>query len=187
MKDKQIMPGTEYFKRNNLDKSSSPYLLQHAGNPIWWQEWSRDALEQAVRDNQPVFVSVGYATCHWCHVMAAEAFSDTITASYLNDNYVCIKVDREQRPDIDQIMMHFIQAQSGSGRVLMTSINLGEVLYITERERGLPLAQRVLALVESLPITLLEADNALVFVNEDGTGEMISGGNFHGQPIAIAL
>ncbi len=109
------MPGEESFRRNNLDKSSSPYLLQHAGNPIWWQEWSRDALEQAVNDNKPVFVSTGYATCHWCHVMAAGAFSDTATASYLNHNYICIKVDREQRPDIDQIMMHFIQTQSGSG------------------------------------------------------------------------
>jgi uncharacterized protein YyaL (SSP411 family) len=109
------MPGAESLKRNNLDKSSSPYLLQHADNPIWWQEWSREVLEQAARNNMPVFVSVGYATCHWCHVMAAEAFSDTATASYLNDNYVCIKVDREQRPDIDQFMMHFIQAQSGSG------------------------------------------------------------------------
>jgi len=69
----------------------------------------------AIKENKPLLVSIGYATCHWCHVMAAEAFSDNDTASYLNENYVCIKVDREQRPDIDQYMMNFIQTQSGNG------------------------------------------------------------------------
>ncbi len=73
--------------RNNLDKSSSPYLRQHAKNPIWWQEWSSEVLEEAVRENKPLFVSVGYATCHWCHVMAADAFSDRITADYLNKHF----------------------------------------------------------------------------------------------------
>jgi len=101
--------------RNNLDKSSSPYLRQHAKNPIWWQEWSSEVLEEAVRENKPLFVSVGYATCHWCHVMAADAFSDRITADYLNKHFICIKVDRETRPDIDQFLMHFITAQNGSG------------------------------------------------------------------------
>ena len=101
--------------RNNLDKSSSPYLRQHAKNPIWWQEWSSEVLEEAVRENKPLFVSVGYATCHWCHVMAADAFSDQITAEYLNKHFICIKVDRETRPDIDQFLMHFITAQNGSG------------------------------------------------------------------------
>jgi uncharacterized protein YyaL (SSP411 family) len=103
------------YRRNNLGKSSSPYLLQHSHNPIWWQEWKKDTLDLALQENKPLLVSIGYATCHWCHVMAAEAFSDNVTASYLNDKYICIKVDREQRPDIDQYMMHFIQTQSGSG------------------------------------------------------------------------
>ena len=103
------------YRRNNLDRSSSPYLLQHAGNPIWWQEWSRETLSHAATNKKPLFVSVGYATCHWCHVMAAEAFSDNETAAYLNENFVSVKIDREQRPDIDQYMMHFIQSQSGSG------------------------------------------------------------------------
>ena len=103
------------WQRNNLDRASSPYLRQHAGNPIWWQEWSRETLGHAVAERKPLLVSVGYATCHWCHVMAAEAFSDAETASYLNDNFISIKVDREQRPDIDQYMMQFIQAQTGSG------------------------------------------------------------------------
>jgi len=72
------------IQRNNLDVSSSPYLRQHAKNPIWWQEWSSEIIEEAVRRNKPLFVSVGYATCHWCHVMAADAFSDGVTAEYLN-------------------------------------------------------------------------------------------------------
>ena len=94
--------------RNNLDKSSSPYLLQHTNNPVWWQEWRDEVINLAVKSNKPVLVSIGYSTCHWCHVMAAEAFSDDETAAYLNSNFICIKIDREQRPDIDQYMMHFI-------------------------------------------------------------------------------
>ncbi len=100
---------------NNLDRSDSPYLRQHKDNPVWWQEWGTDVLQEAVRQNRPLFVSVGYSTCHWCHVMAAEAFSDPATAEFLNHNFTCIKVDRETRPDIDQYLMHFIQARSGSG------------------------------------------------------------------------
>lgn len=103
------------FKQNNLEKSLSPYLIQHKDNPIWWQEWSREIIHYAVQENKPVFASIGYATCHWCHVMAAEAFSDKKTADYLNENFVCIKVDREQRPDIDQYLMQYIITQSGSG------------------------------------------------------------------------
>ncbi len=105
----------EYFSRNNLDKSSSPYLLQHVSNPVWWQEWSGDILKHAESSGKPLLVSVGYATCHWCHVMASEAFSDRETADYLNSHFICIKVDREQRPDIDQYMMDFINRQNGRG------------------------------------------------------------------------
>jgi uncharacterized protein len=103
------------LNRNNLDKSSSPYLLQHVSNPVWWQEWSEDLISYAAYIRKPVLVSVGYATCHWCHVMASEAFSDISTASFLNDHFICIKVDREQRPDIDQFMMEFINKQNGRG------------------------------------------------------------------------
>lgn len=103
------------FRRNNLDLSSSPYLLQHAGNPIWWQEWTGDVIKYAVETGKPVFVSVGYSTCHWCHVMAEGAFSHHETAYFMNEHFVCIKVDREQRPDIDQMMMDFINRQNGSG------------------------------------------------------------------------
>jgi len=89
--------------------------MQHASNPVWWQQWSKPLIEEAVRLNMPLFVSSGYATCHWCHVMASGAFSDKDTAGYLNDHFISIKIDREQRPDIDQFMMSFLNAQNGSG------------------------------------------------------------------------
>jgi uncharacterized protein YyaL (SSP411 family) len=101
--------------RNNLDRSDSPYLRQHRDNPVWWQEWGPETLAAAAAQEKPLFVSVGYSTCHWCHVMAAEAFSDPDTARFLNRHFVCIKVDRETRPDIDQYLMGFIQAQGGHG------------------------------------------------------------------------
>jgi len=109
--------GTGQFSwsRNNLGSSSSPYLRQHADNPVWWQEWSNETLAHAAAVKKPLLVSVGYATCHWCHVMAAEAFSDLETADFLNSNFISVKIDREQRPDIDQYLMAFIQAQTGSG------------------------------------------------------------------------
>jgi uncharacterized protein YyaL (SSP411 family) len=103
------------YNRNNLDNSLSPYLLQHADNPVWWQEWDSDLLKYARETDKPLFVSVGYSTCHWCHVMAREAFSDVNTSEFLNTNFICIKVDREQRPDIDQYMMDFLTQQNGSG------------------------------------------------------------------------
>ncbi|MFO8064647.1 MAG: thioredoxin domain-containing protein [Spirochaetia bacterium] len=103
------------FARNNLDISVSPYLRQHQDNPVWWQEWSQEALEYARRTNRILFVSVGYATCHWCHVMAADAFSDEQVAAYLNEHFLPIKIDREQRPDIDQWLMQFLVQTTGQG------------------------------------------------------------------------
>lgn len=103
------------FNRNNLDKSSSPYLLQHVTNPVWWQEWNEEVIDYGKKSGKSFLVSIGYSTCHWCHVMAEDTFSDKDTACFLNENFVCIKVDREQRPDIDQVMMNFIQRQTGSG------------------------------------------------------------------------
>ncbi len=103
------------FTKNNLENSLSPYLKQHAQNPVHWQEWSTPVLEYAKTHDIPLFVSVGYATCHWCHVMAADAFSDSQTANFINDHFIAIKVDRETRPDIDQILMDFMLSQHGSG------------------------------------------------------------------------
>jgi uncharacterized protein YyaL (SSP411 family) len=103
------------FSRNNLDTAVSPYLSQHQDNPVRWQQWSAEALEFAAKAGKPVLVSVGYSTCHWCHVMAAEAFSDQVCAAVLNEGFVCIKVDREERPDIDQMMMGFLVGTTGQG------------------------------------------------------------------------
>ncbi len=103
------------FTKNNLATSSSPYLQQHKDNPIHWQEWSLEVLQYAKKNNKLLFVSVGYATCHWCHVMASEAFQNTEIARFLNEHFVAIKVDREQRPDIDQYMMAFLIQQQGHG------------------------------------------------------------------------
>ena len=100
---------------NRLFLESSPYLLQHAHNPVNWYPWSDEPFEAAKKDNRPVFLSVGYATCHWCHVMEEESFEDEEIAKYLNQNFVCIKVDREERPDIDAIYMTAVQALTGRG------------------------------------------------------------------------
>jgi hypothetical protein len=100
---------------NRLQQSQSPYLLQHADNPVDWWPWSEEAFEQARERDVPVFLSVGYAACHWCHVMAHESFEDDDIARYLNEHFVSIKVDREERPDVDAIYMDATQAMTGQG------------------------------------------------------------------------
>ncbi|MBR9974334.1 MAG: thioredoxin domain-containing protein, partial [Bacteroidetes bacterium] len=100
---------------NRLVFSSSPYLLQHARNPVNWFPWGEEAFEKARQEDKPVFLSIGYSTCHWCHVMEHESFEDEEVAALLNDRYVAIKVDREERPDIDHIYMTVCQAMTGSG------------------------------------------------------------------------
>ena len=88
-------------KPNRLIHESSPYLLQHAHNPVDWHPWGEAALEKAAREDKLMIVSIGYSSCHWCHVMEHESFEDNIVAQFMNEHYVCIKVDREERPDID--------------------------------------------------------------------------------------
>ncbi|MGB8355757.1 MAG: thioredoxin domain-containing protein, partial [Chthoniobacteraceae bacterium] len=100
---------------NRLAKEKSPYLLQHAHNPVDWYPWGEEAFAKARAENKPVFLSIGYSTCHWCHVMAHESFENPATAKIMNDNYVCIKVDREERPDVDKVYMTFVQATTGGG------------------------------------------------------------------------
>ena len=100
---------------NHLSKATSPYLLQHADNPVDWHPWGKEALEKAKRNNKPIFLSIGYAACHWCHVMAHESFEDPATAALMNENFINIKVDREERPDLDNIYMTATQAMTGSG------------------------------------------------------------------------
>lgn len=100
---------------NRLASEKSPYLLQHAHNPVDWYPWGEEAFEKAHRENKPIFLSVGYSTCHWCHVMERESFESEAIASVLNDHFVSIKVDREERPDVDRMYMLFVQASTGSG------------------------------------------------------------------------
>lgn len=100
---------------NQLANQSSPYLLQHANNPVNWYPWGEEALTKARAENKPIFLSIGYAACHWCHVMAHESFEDEVTAAFMNEHFINIKVDREERPDIDAIYMQATVAMTGSG------------------------------------------------------------------------
>ncbi|MDZ7359516.1 MAG: thioredoxin domain-containing protein [candidate division KSB1 bacterium] len=116
-------PSSEYISRqlqegrrpNRLIEEKSPYLLQHAFNPVDWHPWGEEAFEKARRENKPIFLSIGYSTCHWCHVMERESFENPDIAKLLNEYFVCIKVDREERPDVDKVYMTAVQAMTGSG------------------------------------------------------------------------
>ena len=107
------MPVNE--ETNRLAEAQSPYLLQHKDNPVWWHEWNEAAFETARREDKPIFLSIGYSACHWCHVMEEESFEDQEVAALLNEHFIAIKVDREERPDIDQVYMSVCQAMTGSG------------------------------------------------------------------------
>jgi uncharacterized protein YyaL (SSP411 family) len=100
---------------NRLINEPSPYLLQHAHNPVDWYPWGPEAFEKAQRENKPVFLSIGYSTCHWCHVMAHESFEHPEVARLMNEAFVSVKVDREERPDIDNVYMSACQTMTGSG------------------------------------------------------------------------
>src|SRR4051812_44345042 len=102
-------------RMNRLAHEHSPYLLQHAANPVDWFAWGDEAFARARLENKPIFLSIGYSTCHWCHVMEHESFENPGVASVLNDGFVSIKVDREERPDVDRVYMTFVQASTGSG------------------------------------------------------------------------
>jgi len=100
---------------NSLINESSPYLQQHAHNPVKWHAWNKNTLKHAVEEDKPLLISIGYAACHWCHVMAHESFENEETAKIMNDNFLCIKVDREERPDVDTVYMQAVQAMGGRG------------------------------------------------------------------------
>src|ERR1035437_6312305 len=100
---------------NKLADESSPYLLQHAHNPVNWYPWGDEALQKAKEEDKPILVSIGYSACHWCHVMEHESFEDEETAKLMNDNFINIKIDREERPDLDNIYMDAVQTMTGSG------------------------------------------------------------------------
>jgi len=100
---------------NRLAQEKSPYLLQHADNPVAWYPWGHDAFEKAQAEQKPIFLSIGYSTCHWCHVMAHESFEDPAVAAILNEHFISVKVDREERPDVDRVYMTYVQAMTGHG------------------------------------------------------------------------
>ena len=100
---------------NRLSRETSPYLLQHAGNPVDWYPWGKEALDKAAREEKPVFLSIGYSACHWCHVMERESFTDPELAEVLNRSFVSIKVDREEMPDLDAIYIDAVTNLTGRG------------------------------------------------------------------------
>ena len=110
------------IKYNHLINEKSPYLIQHRNNPVDWYPWSDAAFKKAKNENKPIFLSIGYSTCHWCHVMAHESFEDPEIGSLMNENFVSIKVDREERPDLDNIYMIVCQMMTGSGGWPLTII-----------------------------------------------------------------
>jgi uncharacterized protein len=137
--------------KNRLANETSPYLLQHKDNPVDWFPWGAEALGQAKRENKPVLLSVGYSACHWCHVMAHESFEDETTAQLMNEHFINIKVDREERPDVDSIYMNAVQAMTGQGgwpmTVVMTSDGkpfFGGTYFPPDDRYGRPSFKRVL-------------------------------------------
>src|SRR6266699_1348957 len=139
---------------NRLAQETSPYLLEHANNPVDWYPWGSQALERARTEHKPILLSIGYSACHWCHVMARESFEDPQTAALMNRDFVSIKVDREERPDLDQVYMRAVQGMTGSGGCPMTVFLLPDGTpffagtYFPPSDRfGMPAFQRVLAAV----------------------------------------
>ncbi|HEU4571218.1 MAG TPA: thioredoxin domain-containing protein, partial [Candidatus Limnocylindrales bacterium] len=138
-------------RRNRLADETSPYLLQHAHNPVDWYPWGDAAFAAARAEGKPIFLSVGYAACHWCHVMERESFEDEATAAQLNRDFVSVKVDREERPEIDQIYMAAVQAMTGGGgwpmSVFLTPDGkpfYGGTYFPPEPRHGLPSFRQVL-------------------------------------------
>ena len=139
---------------NRLITETSPYLRQHANNPVDWYPWSEEALERAVREDKPIILSVGYSACHWCHVMERESFENPEIAQMMNDHYVSIKVDREERPDIDSIYMSAVQAMTGHGGWPMTVFLTpdakpfyGGTYFPPEDRGGMPSFPRILTAI----------------------------------------
>jgi uncharacterized protein YyaL (SSP411 family) len=142
---------------NRLIKEKSPYLLQHAYNPVDWHGWRDEAFEKARKENKPIFLSIGYSTCHWCHVMEKESFEDPEVAALLNDVFVSIKVDREERPDLDHVYMTVCQMMTGSGGWPLTIIMTPEkkpffaATYIPKESRfGRPGMMELIPRIEQL-------------------------------------
>src|ERR671912_2567419 len=136
---------------NRLAEETSPYLLQHAGNPVDWYPWGEEALTRAREEDKPILLSIGYAACHWCHVMEHESFEDASTAALMNEHFVSVKVDREERPDLDAVYMDAVVALTGQGGWPMTVFLTpagepfsGGTYYPPEPRHGMPSFRQVL-------------------------------------------
>ena len=173
--------------RNHLQNETSPYLLEHAGNPVDWYPWGEEAFRRAREEDKPVFLSIGYSTCHWCHVMARESFEDPETAALINRYFVAVKVDREERPDIDSIYMAVCQAFTGSGgwptSIFMTAEQepffAGTYFPRTSRG-GMPGLREVLTLIhgqweQNRPALLGQAKEMVAQLRRQDTAEEASG------------
>ena len=116
---------------NQLISETSPYLLQHANNPVYWKAWNKDSLALAQKNNKLIIISIGYSACHWCHVMAHECFEDQEVADLMNAHFINIKVDREERPDVDQVYMSAVQLMTQKGGWPLNCITLpdGRPIY----------------------------------------------------------
>lgn len=139
---------------NHLEHEASPYLQQHRNNPVDWYPWGDAAIERARIEDKPIFLSIGYSSCHWCHVMEHESFEDEETAALLNEHFISVKVDREERPDIDSIYMLAVQAMTGQGgwplNVFLTPDLVpfyGGTYWPPEERQGMPAFRKVLQAV----------------------------------------
>ena len=181
---------------NRLAKETSPYLLQHAENPVDWHPWSPEALEKARREDKPILLSIGYAACHWCHVMAHESFEDEETARLMNEKFVNIKVDREERPDIDGIYMQAVQAMTGHGGWPMTMFLLpdgspfyGGTYFPPDDKHGIPSFRKVLQAVSDAYADrregVAESAQQLRQIYESNIASTRSGGTLSPQMLEI--
>src|SRR3954468_15461758 len=139
---------------NRLAEETSPYLLQHAANPVDWYPWGDEAFARARAEDKPILLSVGYAACHWCHVMERESFEDDATAELMNDLFVNVKVDREERPDVDAVYMEAVVSLTGQGGWPMTVFLtpdgepfFGGTYYPPEPRHGLPAFRQLLVAI----------------------------------------
>jgi uncharacterized protein YyaL (SSP411 family) len=170
---------------NRLAAESSPYLRQHAGNPVHWQPWDQRALDEARSRDLPILVSIGYSSCHWCHVMEHESFSDPQTAAYMNEHFVCIKVDREERPDVDAVYMEAVQTMAGHGGWPLTGfLTPGQVpfhmgtYFPPEPRQGMPSFMQVMEAVIDVWNTRrdeIEAQSGEVVDALGGSGRLAAG------------
>ncbi len=182
---------------NRLANETSPYLLQHAGNPVDWYPWGPEALARAKREDKPILLSIGYAACHWCHVMAHESFEDEETARLMNEKFVNIKVDREERPDLDGIYMQAVQAMTGHGGWPMTvflkpdgSPFYGGTYFPPEDRHGVPSFRTILQSVSEAYTTkrdgIEKSAEKVKQIYEDNLARASTSGSLSAQTLELA-